>query len=332
MTRDDEDPRFDGDGNAMEQGGTWFHGPVRAQGDFVAGIKVVHQAAPRIAPPIWQLPMAPDTFVGREAELSAMDAALHSAGDRSSVTVVEIHGMAGVGKTSLAVQWAHRTAGSFPGGQIFLDLQGPSPQRALAPSRMLFWLLQGLGMATVDIPADEAPRAALYRSLLADRRVLVVLDNAASAEQITPLLPGGSGCLVVVTSRTHLEGLVARYGAISVPVHPLSFEDSRELTAHLLGAERSEAEPQAAAELAESCARLPLAIRIAAAGLATGPFVSVAELVEELTGAKLDTLEIDGDPSLAIRSAFDVSYENLDAQQRRAFRMLSLIPGPHFGM
>src|SRR3569833_646830 len=174
MKQDDTGSK--GDVGPKGHGCTQYTGPVRALGDIVAGDKDFLQAAPRLTPAIWQLPMAPDSFVGREAELKAMDAALATAGARRAVTIVGIHGMAGVGKTSLAVQWAHRVAGRFPDGQIFLDLRGPSAERAVAPTRMLFWLLQALGMATDDIPADEAPRAALYRSILADRRVLVLLD------------------------------------------------------------------------------------------------------------------------------------------------------------
>src|SRR3569833_254196 len=134
MKQDDTDSNDDV--GPKGHGSTQFTGPVRAQGDIVAGDKVFLQAAPRLTPAIWQLPMAPDSFVGREAVLSARDAALASAGDRRSVSIVGIHGMAGVGKTSLAVQWAHRVAGRFPDGQIFLDLRGPSAARAVAPARM----------------------------------------------------------------------------------------------------------------------------------------------------------------------------------------------------
>src|SRR3569833_1408300 len=215
MRRDDLNPHEiePANGTAVAR----FHGPVRAAGDMVAGDKIVLQVPPRVPPPIGQLPMAPDCFAGREAELSAMDAALASAGGRRSASVVAIHGMAGVGKTSLAVQWAYRVADRFPDGQIFQDLRGPSAEHGVEPNRMLFWLLQALGVDSADIPADEAPRVALYRSILAKRRVLIVLDNAASAEQIRPLLPGGPGNLVVVTSRVHLAGLVARFRPISVP-------------------------------------------------------------------------------------------------------------------
>ncbi|NEA25606.1 AAA family ATPase, partial [Actinomadura bangladeshensis] len=279
MTRDDAfDPdAFDGGGRGgpagiarrrhvpADRAAAHFHESVHADGDIVAGDKIVHQAAARTAPPVRQLPAAPRDFVGRERELAAMDEALAAAGGRGSATVVQIHGMAGVGKTSLVLHWAHRNAGRFD-AHIFLDLHGLSRRTAATPARALFRLLGDLGLAARDIPADEARRAALFRSLVAERRVLVVLDNAADADQIVPLVPGGPGCLVVVTGRTRLEGLVARFGAVSVPVDPLSTDESCELVARLLGGDRGEREPQAVADLADSCARLPLAIRIATVG------------------------------------------------------------------
>ncbi|TDD81777.1 ATP-binding protein [Actinomadura darangshiensis] len=168
---------------------------MHADGDIVAGDKIVQHPAPRFAPPARQLPAAPRDFVGRALELAAMDEALASAGDtageRGSATVVQIHGMAGVGKTSLVLHWAHRNAGRFD-EHVFLDLHGPS-RNAATPARALFRQLCDLGLAAGDIPADEARRAALFRSLVAERRVLLVLDNAADAGQIVPLVPGGPG-------------------------------------------------------------------------------------------------------------------------------------------
>lgn len=198
-----------------DRAATHFHDPVHAGGDIVGRDKVVHHPSPRFLPPIRQLPAAPSDFVGRDEELAAMDSARASAGERNSATVLQIHGMAGVGKTSLVLHWAHQNTGYFD-DQVFLDLHGLSPNAA-SPATALFRLLGDLGMAAPDIPADEARRAALFRSLVADRRILLVLDNAADAGQIVPLVPGGRGCLVVVTGRTRLEGLVARFGAISIP-------------------------------------------------------------------------------------------------------------------
>ncbi|MCP9964203.1 tetratricopeptide repeat protein [Actinomadura madurae] len=255
-----------------------FHDQVHAD-DIVAGDKIVHYPAPRFAPPIRQLPAAPRDFVGREDELAVLDAAFASAREAGSVTVAHIHGMAGAGKTALVLHWAHQHADRFE-DQFFLDMGGPA---ARTPGRALRRFLEDLGVAARDIPSDEARCAALFRSLVAVRRVLVVLDDAADADQVVPLVPGGAGSLVVVTGRTRLEALIARFGAVSIPVGPLSIADSWRLLARLLGGERSKEEPRAIADLAESCARLPLAIRIAAVGLEAGPFDSVASLVGELT-------------------------------------------------
>ncbi|MCP9976681.1 NB-ARC domain-containing protein [Actinomadura madurae] len=304
-----------------------FHDQVHAD-DIVAGDKIVHYPAPRFAPPIRQLPAAPRDFVGREDELAVLDAAFASAREAGSVTVAHIHGMAGAGKTALVLHWAHQHADRFE-DQFFLDMGGPA---ARTPGRALRRFLEDLGVAARDIPSDEARCAALFRSLVAVRRVLVVLDDAADADQVVPLVPGGAGSLVVVTGRTRLEALIARFGAVSIPVGPLSIADSWRLLARLLGGERSKEEPRAIADLAESCARLPLAIRIAAVGLEAGPFDSVASLVGELTcGGRLDALVLDGDPELALRSAFDLSYDNLTPREQAAFRLLGLMRGLDFG-
>jgi tetratricopeptide (TPR) repeat protein len=231
-----------------------------------------------------------------------------------------------VGKTALAVHWARRVADRFPDGQLHLDLRGWSATPPLRPDEALRQLLHALGSDRVPADLDEASR--LYRSLSAGRRMLVLLDNAGSAEQVRPLLPGGPGCLVVVTSRDRLAGLLASHGARPLVLDPLPPGEAEGLLGDVVGAERVQAEPEAVGELAHACAHLPLALRIAAANLVGEPHRSIAAQVAELqAGDRLAALEIDGDPHAAVRAAFDASYRRLAAPERRLFRLLGLVPG-----
>jgi tetratricopeptide (TPR) repeat protein len=191
--------------------------------------------------------------------------------------------------------------------------------------------LHALGVPAEQVPVELEEAAGLYRTLLADKRMLVVLDNARSADQVRPLLPGSPGCLVLVTSRDRLGGLVARDGARRLTLDVLSPEEAVGLLARLLGAERVAAEPQAAAELAEVCGRLPLALRIAAANLADQPDRSIVGYLARLRqGDRLAELAVDGDPEAAVRVAFDGSYAVLEPDAQRLFRLLGLVPGPEF--
>ena len=271
-------------------------------------------------PRVHQLPAPPEGFVGRDRHLADLDALTETADEPAIVLVT---GMAGVGKTALALTWAHRAAGRFPDGRLQASLRGHSADPVL-PVKALAGFLHALGVAEDRIPFDEAAAAALFRSLLATRRMLVVLDDAAGVDQVRPLLPGTGGSVVVVTSRGRLSGLVVDEGARRLPLASLPDADALALLTHVLGAERVAADPAAAAELVALCGRLPLALRIAAANLLVEPHGEIARHVAELRATTpLDAL---GGPD-AVRGAFDLSYQRLDPDQRRLFRLLSHHPG-----
>jgi DNA-binding SARP family transcriptional activator/Flp pilus assembly protein TadD len=286
-----------------------------------------------------ELPMDVTAFTGRAAELAELDGLLEPGGpavasdeERSTAAVISaVSGTAGVGKTALAVHWAHRVAGHFPDGQLYVNLRGYDPDQPVTAADALATFLRALGVAGQDIPAEEDERAARYRSLLAGRRILVVADNAAEVTQVRPLLPGNPACVVLVTSRDSLVGLVARDGATRLDLDLLPQEDAVGLLRALIGV-RAEAEADAVAALAGRCARLPLALRVAAELAVARPDVSLADLAGELADqqSRLDLLDAGGDPHTAVRAVFSWSYEHLDAAAARAFRLLGLHPGPSF--
>jgi tetratricopeptide (TPR) repeat protein/transcriptional regulator with XRE-family HTH domain len=274
---------------------------------------------PRLLPPVVA------DFTGRHQQLTSILGLLDEDGGPHPVVV---SGSAGVGKTALAVHAAHTVAGRFTDGQLFVNLRGHDPSGPLESARALAVLLYGLGVAPEEIPAEADAAVGLYRSLLADRRVLVVLDNAHSAAQVRPLLPASTGSRVLVTSRDRLTGLLARDGAQRLSLGVLHPKEAAELLARLVGPDRTQAEPEAAAELASACALLPLALRVAGAALADQPDCRIADYVGELrTGGRLVQLAIDGDPQSAIGAAFDLSNQSLPSEARRLFRLLGLLPG-----
>jgi tetratricopeptide (TPR) repeat protein len=277
-----------------------------------------------------ELPASVAGFLGREEELAALSGLLDWSAERTppAIVISAIGGTAGVGKTTLAVQWAHRVAERFPDGQLYVNLRGYDPDQPMSAGDALAGFLRALGVGSQDIPAEEDERAARYRSLLAGRRMLVVLDNARSEEQVRPLLPGSPSCAVVVTSRDSLAGLVARDGAMRLELDLLPLDKAVSLLRTLIGG-RVDDDPGAAATMAEQCCRLPLALRVAAELAAARPDVPLPELVGELADRqrRLELLDVGGDIRTAVRAVFSWSYRHLDGGAARAFRLLSLHPG-----
>jgi DNA-binding SARP family transcriptional activator len=296
----------------------------------------VPEAAPATAPaaPVGptpaELPHDVGGFAGRGGELAELDALLATSADVAAV-IATVDGLGGIGKTALVVHWAHRVRDRFPDGVLYLDLRAHHPHRPpLTSAEALGQLLRGLGTPAQDIPADEGERSRLYRTRLAQGRRLVVLDNAASAAQVRPLLAGAPSCLTVVISRVRLAGLVATEGAHRIGLRPLAPAEADALLAAVLGAERLSADTDASTRLAELCGRFPLALRIAAANLAASPGRQVAALVAELAGDQLAGLRVDGDEEIGVRAAFDLSYRALGAPARRLFCLLGTAPGMDF--
>ncbi|HEU4426091.1 MAG TPA: BTAD domain-containing putative transcriptional regulator [Pilimelia sp.] len=280
-----------------------------------------------------QLPADVAHFTDRRGPLAELDTMLPGAGDRhpSVVVISTIAGTAGVGKTALAVHWAHQVADRFPDGQLYVDLRGYTAGPRLRPVEALARFLRALGVPPRDVPMEVDEAAALYRSRLAGKRVLVLLDNAGHAEQVRPLLPGSPGCVVVITSRDQFGGLVAREGAVRVALDVLTPSEAHALLTRLLGLDRANAEPAAITDLAALCGYLPLALRIAAANIAGHPGASITEYNARLVGDdRLNALQVDGDPQAAVRVALNYSYAVLPRAAQRLFRLLGLVPGPHF--
>jgi DNA-binding SARP family transcriptional activator/predicted negative regulator of RcsB-dependent stress response len=288
-------------------------GPAVAVGPEPANAGERERVIPR------ELPGVVSDFVGRESELAAL---------AGQVTMV-ISGTAGVGKTALAVHWAHQVADRFPDGQLYVNLRGYDPDKPMPAADILAGFLSALGVPGQDIPAETDQRAARYRSLLAGRRMVVILDNAGSPEQVRPLLPGTRGCVTLVTSRDSLSGLIAREGATRLDLDVLPPAQALELLRTLVGG-RIDAEPDAAAALADQCCRLPLALRVAAELAVSRPATSLTSLTEELADlrTRLDLLEAGGDPRSDVRAVFSWSYRHLDTQVARTFRLAGLHPGP----
>ena len=278
-----------------------------------------------------QLPPAVADFTGRGDQLAELDRLC--TGPDPAAVLVTICGPPGVGKTALAVRWAHAARDRYPDGQLFLDLHGYAQAPPMRPVDALGPLLRGVGVPPEAIPPDPAEATALFRTTVSDRRVLLVLDNARDAGQVRSLLPGGTGCLVVVTSRDRLSGLVARDGARRLTLDVLAPAESLALLRRTVPGDRVAAEPAAAADLAAACGHLPLALRIVAANLSDRPQRSIAGYVAELrTAPGLTALEVDGDDDASTRAAFRLSYQALEEPVRRVFRLLALAPGPDIGL
>ena len=308
-------------------------------------------AAPPVVPR--QLPAGAAFFAGRQTELKQLDALLDQAGGEDgpdgpggAVVISAVAGMAGVGKTALAVHWARSVAGQFPDGQLYVNLRGYDAEGAVVTAEEVTgWFLVALGVPASQIPAAAPARCGLYRSVLAGRRVLVVLDNARDASQVRPLLPGSGGCLVVVTSRSSLAGLAAAEGARPLRLGPLAEEEGVRLLAARLGPERVAAEPGAVIELVGRCGHLPLALAVMAARAAADPGLPLGVLAGQLAGAagtgipgagggaaeagpdRLEVLET-GDPATSLGQLLSWSHRQLSAPTAAMFALLGVHCGP----
>jgi DNA-binding SARP family transcriptional activator len=278
-----------------------------------------------------QLPPAAGHFAGRRTELDALAGLLESVRADSAggaVVISAIDGMAGVGKTTLAVRFAHQHAAAFPDGQLYINLRGFDPGGApLDAAAAVRRFLGSLGASAARVPADPDAQVDLYRSLMAGRRMLVLLDNASDSTQVRPLLPGAAGCLVLVTSRNRLTDLIALDGAVPLTLDLLGRAEAGELMAGRLGRERVGREAEAAEDLIELCGFLPLALNIIAAHAAANPGAPLRTLAAELRAARLDLLSA-GQGMADLRAVLTCSYRTLSAETSRMFRLLGVHPGP----
>jgi len=309
------------------------HAGYVVQAGSVAGGVHLHVPEISAATPVpRQLPLAAGGFINRVRELAVLDGVTSSGASAVGVgtPLLAVTGGPGVGKTALVVHWARRQSGRFPDGELYADLGGHESGTPALPAAVLDSFLRALNVVGPSIPAEAEARAALFRSLVAGRSMLIVLDNAVSAAQVRPLLPGSPSCAVVVTSRNRLAGLVARDGARRVGLDVLPPGEAVALLSTIIGEERVAQEAEIAEELARRCDYLPLALRIAAERVASSSHTRLADLVEELGQSqdRLSALELDEDELATVRTVFSWSYQALDAPTGRAFRLLGLHAGP----
>ena len=313
-------------GSSNELSGT-VHGASIQAGVVHGGIRIVSEASATGRAP-WQFPPSV-RMVDRSEELAALERHRSLALREERLALAAVSGLGGVGKTALALRWLRTLRPLFPGGQLYADLGAQSPDGPASPAEVLGSFLRALGVPSPEVPTTLAERTALYRSSTEGRRLVVLLDDAATAAQVRPLLPAG-GNVTAVTSRSRLPGLVVD-GCLPVQVQPLGAEAAVELLADTLSDGRVAAQPDAARTLVELCAGLPLAVRVAGARLAARPERRITTMVRALAEERdrLEALAIDGDHD--VRAALDVSYRALPPQAARLYRLLGLHPGPEFG-
>ncbi|MFF0245272.1 BTAD domain-containing putative transcriptional regulator [Streptosporangium sandarakinum] len=279
-----------------------------------------------------QLPADVTRFTGRREALRQLDELL-SEDSTATVVISAIAGTAGVGKTALATRWGHRVSDRFPDGQLYVNLRGYSGGQAVTGAQALDQLLRGLGIDEDAIPHDPDERAALYRSSIAHRRMLIVLDNAATPHQVRPLLPGSSPSRVVITSRDSLRGLLVTHDVRLIVLDVLQADEAVALLNKILGADETGDDADLIAELARLCGYLPLALRLAAARLAGEPRSRVKDFVAALRNEnRLTVLEFAEDPDIGVRAALNLSYRSLPEKAKQTLRLLSVHPGPDIGV
>ncbi|MGW4062111.1 ATP-binding protein [Amycolatopsis sp. NPDC004747] len=303
-----------------------------AQVGIVAGDLHIHPGPP--APPIpRQLPAKPRQFVGRAGELERLDATMGDEPDSGATVVISaIGGTGGIGKTWLALHWAHRHLDSFPDGQLYVNLRGFDPSgEAMSTMGALRGFLDALGVDSAAIPRDLDSRSALYRSLLVGKRMLILLDNAVDTTQVRPLLPGGAPCTVLVTSRNHLPGLVTAHDARHLHLDVLTTDEAHALLVTRLGRDRVAADPAAAGEMTAFCGGLPLALSIVAGRAQVLAHVPLSSLAAELRELRLDALD-ENDPAASLPMALSWSYRALTSDLAEVFGLLGIAPGPDIGL
>ncbi|WP_237774275.1 ATP-binding protein [Actinosynnema sp. ALI-1.44] len=274
-----------------------------------------------------QLPLPVSAFVGRVTELDVLDDSL-----TVPAPMVVIGGAGGIGKTSLALHWAHRNADRFPDGHLFVDLHGFSPDsRPLNPQSAVRGFLTALGVSPERVPADADAQAALYRSEIAGKRMLILLDNAASTDQVVPLLPGTTTCCVLVTSRNKLAALIDRYGARHLQLDTLHPDEAHALLTRRLGSARVAAEPHATGDLIRLCGYYPFALAIMARHAHTRPHIPLSEFVAELGDLGLAALDNE-DPTASLPTVLSWSLRGLSTEQHTVFALLSITPGVDIGL
>jgi DNA-binding SARP family transcriptional activator len=295
------------------------------------GLAPVDGAAARRVPVPQHLPMSPRRFIGRARELAALDRALEVRHHTErAVSIAAISGSGGIGKSWLALHWAYRNMNKFPDGQLYVNLRGFDPSdEPMPPGVAIRAFLDALAVDPAAVPVDLDAQAALYRGLVTDKRMLIVLDNARDTAQVLPLLPGGSSCAVVVASRHQLAGLVAGHGAYPVALDMLDEAEARALLTGHLGADTVAAEPEAVTELLRHCAGLPLALGIVVARATMRPDFPLAALAEELRedSARLNALDA-GELTANLRAVFSWSYRILTPAAAGMFRLLGIHCGP----
>jgi DNA-binding SARP family transcriptional activator len=299
---------------------------------LTSDVTLLESRPPTSMPVPRQLPPAPAHFTGRADELAALSLVEHAAEAGGPVVISAMAGAGGMGKTWLALRWAHQHLDRFPDGQLFVDLRGfSSDNQPMLVNVAVRGFLDAFGIDSAQIPVEAQSQAALYRSLVADKRLLIVLDNAADTGQIVPLLPGSPTVAVLVTSRNQLSGLVTAHGARHIPVDVLSDHEARNLLTARLGTVRVAAEPEAVDELLTYCGGYPLALSIIAGRAQTHPRLALATLAAELREAGLNALN-DNDPAASLPSVLSWSYHALADQHARVFGLLATAPGPDINL